>query len=94
MVAVARGIIPRPKFLLLDEPTEGLAPVIVKQLARSVVQICNEFGIGLLLSEQNIWFARRCTEYLYIVENGRIAFSGSWPNFDAQPEVKQRYLSV
>lgn len=94
MVAVARGMMPRPKLLLLDEPTEGLAPVIVKQLAASVVELCEEFGIGLLLSEQNIWFARQCTHHVHIIENGKIVFTGSWPEFDARPDIKQRYLSV
>lgn len=94
MVAVARGVMPRPRCLLLDEPTEGLAPVIVRQLAASVVRLCDEFKIGLLLSEQNIWFARFCTQHVHIIENGRIVFSGSWDEFEARPDVKHRYLAV
>lgn len=94
MVAVARGIMPRPRYLLLDEPTEGLAPLIVRQLAASVVRLCEEFGIGLLLSEQNIWFARFCTRHVYIIESGRIVFSGSWDEFDSRPDVKHLYLAV
>ncbi|MBZ6079083.1 ABC transporter ATP-binding protein [Microvirga puerhi] len=94
MVAVARGVMPRPRCLLLDEPTEGLAPVIVRQLAASLVRLCDEFNIGLLLSEQNIWFARFCTQRVYIIENGRIVFSGSWDEFDSRPDVKHLYLAV
>jgi branched-chain amino acid transport system ATP-binding protein len=94
MVAVARGIMPRPRYLLLDEPTEGLAPIIVRQLAASVVRLCDEFKIGLLLSEQNIWFARFCTRHVHIIENGRIVFFGSWDEFEARPDVKHRYLAV
>ncbi|MDI6028935.1 ABC transporter ATP-binding protein [Corticibacterium sp. UT-5YL-CI-8] len=94
MLAVARGIAPNPKFLLLDEPTEGLAPVIVDQLATAIVQLCDMLGTGLLLSEQNIWFARRCTSRVHILESGRLVFEGSWPEFDSDPDIKQRYLSV
>lgn len=94
MVAVARGFAARPKLLLLDEPTEGLAPLIVEQLARSVAQMCAHYGIGLLLSEQNLWFARRCTDYLYILDSGRVAFEGDWALFDRYPDIKIKYLAV
>ena len=94
MLAVARGLAAHPRMLLLDEPTEGLAPVIVYQLAQSVAEICAQYQIGLLLSEQNLWFARRCTDYLYILDTGRVAFAGDWQAFDRDPEVKVRYLAV
>jgi branched-chain amino acid transport system ATP-binding protein len=94
MVAVARGLAAHPKLLLLDEPTEGLAPIIVEQLARSVVDICAHYGIGLLLSEQNLWFARRCTDYVYILDSGRVAFEGDWAAFDRNADIKVRYLAV
>jgi branched-chain amino acid transport system ATP-binding protein len=94
MLAVARGVAARPKLLLLDEPTEGLAPVIVEQLARSVAEICRQFGIGLLLCEQNLWFARKCTDYLYILDAGRVAFEGDWASLDRNPDIKTKYLAV
>jgi len=94
MLAVARGLIQRPRLMLLDEPTEGLAPLIVEQLAASVLQSCEEANTALLLCEQNIWFARKCTGYVYVMESGRIVFEGDWTAFDANPEVKSRYLSV
>jgi len=94
MLAVARGLTSRPNLLLLDEPTEGLAPVIVKQLAQSVVQLCNEYGIALLLSEQNIWFARKCTQKVYVIDSGRVVFEGDWETFDQNEHIKNRYLSV
>jgi ABC-type branched-subunit amino acid transport system ATPase component len=94
MLAVARGLTARPALLLLDEPTEGLAPVIVEQLAQTIVEMCNVYGTGLLLSEQNIWFAQRCTNYLYILEKGRIVFEGDWRQFEQNPEAKTKYLAV
>ena len=94
MLAVARGLVQRPRLMLLDEPTEGLAPVIVEQLARSVVESCEEAQTALLLCEQNLWFARHCTTYVYVMESGRIVFEGDWAEFDRNPEVKSRYLSV
>ncbi|WP_137388612.1 ABC transporter ATP-binding protein [Rhodoligotrophos defluvii] len=94
MVAVARAIAARPKLMMLDEPTEGLAPVIVEQLARDVVAACNESGAGLLLSEQNLWFARQCTDRLYIIDTGHIVFEGDWATLDANADVKHRYLAV
>jgi len=94
MVAVARAIAARPKLMMLDEPTEGLAPVIVEQLARDVVSACKETGAGLLLSEQNLWFARQCTDRLYIIDTGRIVFEGDWQSLDANDDIKHRYLAV
>ena len=94
MLAVARAIAARPRLMLLDEPTEGLAPVIVEQMARDVLDVCARDKVALLLSEQNIWFARRCTEYVYVLATGRIVFEGSWAQFDAAGEEAKKYLAV
>ncbi|MCC6987606.1 MAG: ATP-binding cassette domain-containing protein [Acidobacteria bacterium] len=94
MLAFARAIAARPRLMLLDEPTEGLAPVIVEQLAAEVRRICERDQVGLLLCEQNIWFARRCTERCYILATGRIAFEGSWADFDAAGESARRHLAL
>ena len=94
VLATARAVAARPSLLLLDEPTEGLAPVIVEQLARDLADVCRRGGNSLLLSEQNIWFARRCTTRLYVLETGRIVFDGDWPTFDADESIKRRHLAV
>ena len=94
MLAVARAIAARPRLMLLDEPTEGLAPVIVEQLAADVKKVCNRDGVALLLSEQNIWFSRQCTDYVYILSTGRIAFEGSWKEFDGAGESAKRHLAL
>jgi ABC-type branched-subunit amino acid transport system ATPase component len=94
MVAVARAIACRPRALLLDEPTEGLAPAIVEQMVQNVRGICEAEKTALLLCEQNIWFARKTTDHVYVIDTGRIAFSGSWAEFDARPEIKQQHLAI
>ena len=94
MLAVARGFAARPKLLLLDEPTEGLAPIIVQQMARQLRESCDLDGTGLLLCEQNLWFARQCTERVYVIDAGRIVFKGDWQEFDQNSHVKEKYLAV
>ena len=94
MLAVARGIAARPYLMLLDEPTEGLAPTIVEELAEQVVSCCETYGIGLLLAEQSIWFARQCTDHAIVIDTGRVAFAGSWHEFDRSIEQIQRHLAL
>jgi ABC-type branched-subunit amino acid transport system ATPase component len=93
MLAVARGIAARPHLVLLDEPTEGLAPAIVEELADEVRSCCERYGIGLLLAEQSIWFAKQCTERALVIDTGRIAFEGSWGEFEGAMEQIQRHLA-
>lgn len=94
MLAVARAIVASPRLLLLDEPTEGLAPVIVEELVSVVVQACESTGAGLLLCEQNLWFARKCTDLVHVMDNGRIVFKGDWRSFEQNSDVRQKYLAV
>ncbi len=94
LLSVARAMAANPSLLLLDEPTEGLAPIIVEEMARDVVRTCAEGNVALLLCEQNIWFARRCTQYVYVIDTGRIVFEGDWAAFDGNPQVQQRYLAL
>jgi branched-chain amino acid transport system ATP-binding protein len=93
MLAVARGIAARPYLMLLDEPTEGLAPTIVEALAEQVVACCTTYAIGLLLAEQSIWFARQTTELAIVIDTGRIVFAGSWEEFDRASAQIQRHLA-
>lgn len=94
VLAIARTIFSRPDCLLLDEPTEGVAPVIVQDIARQLSLMHKNNGTTLLLTEQNVWFARSCTDRVYLLDSGRIVFSGSWDEFDADAGLKTRYLAV
>ena len=94
MLAVARAIAMQPRLILLDEPTEGLAPVIVERLAKDVLESCMQANASLLLCEQNIWFARQCTDFVYIIDSGRIVFGDDWAAFDQDESTKLRYLAV
>jgi ABC-type branched-subunit amino acid transport system ATPase component len=94
VLAIARAVYARPDCLLLDEPTEGIAPVIVEEIAERLVEMRRSSGVTLILAEQNVWFARACTTRLYLLDSGRVVFAGDWAEFDAQPELSARYLAV
>lgn len=94
LVAVARGVFGHPRVLLLDEPVEGLAPVVVDDMAEQIGRLMERRRLTLIVSEQNLGFARRVTERLYLIDSGRIVFSGSWEAFDADPDLKTRHLAV
>jgi ABC-type branched-subunit amino acid transport system ATPase component len=80
--------------LLLDEPTEGLAPVIVQSLSETLHALCRTFGLSLLLAEQNILFALGFAQSIYVIEEGTIVWSGSTADFEADPSIRRRHLAV
>jgi ABC-type branched-subunit amino acid transport system ATPase component len=96
LLALARAAVSNPTLLLLDEPTEGLSPLIVEQLVQDVLRICdsNSKENSLLLCEQSVWFSRKCTDYVHILDSGRLVFSGTWEQFDANDGIKKRHLGV
>jgi branched-chain amino acid transport system ATP-binding protein len=93
MLTIARTLMTGPRLLLLDEPSEGLAPVVVKALADNILALKRE-GLTILLSEQNLAFARRLADRAYIIEKGEIKFEGPFAALDADAEVRRTYLSV
>lgn len=94
VLAIARAVMANPEVILLDEPTEGVAPAIVEEMVTTLREICQSQNIGLLLSEQNLWFARKLTERIIVIDTGRIVFDGSWAAFSARPDIKQNHLAI
>ncbi|MFD2737987.1 ABC transporter ATP-binding protein [Sulfitobacter aestuarii] len=93
MLTIARTLMGNPAFILLDEPSEGIAPVIVEQMARVILQIKNE-GLTVLLSEQNLHFAQAVADGVVIIEHGTQKFTGTLAALQQQPEIRDAYLSV
>jgi branched-chain amino acid transport system ATP-binding protein len=91
MLAVARGLMSEPKIILLDEPSMGLAPLIVNQIYNLIEQI-RESGITVLLIEQNAKKALSICDYAYVLENGKIKLSGTGEELLASDEVRKAYL--
>lgn len=93
MLAIARALVNGPQILLLDEPTEGLAPVIVDELVRILREI-KRSGVPVLLVEQNLAVCRKLADRHYVLEQGRIVYHGTAAEFDADPSVRNRYLAL
>jgi branched-chain amino acid transport system ATP-binding protein len=93
MLTLARTLMGNPRLLLLDEPSEGLAPVIVKTLATKIVALKRE-GLTIVLSEQNLKFAARLADRAYIIERGEIRFEGPMGALLADDAIRRAYLSV
>jgi branched-chain amino acid transport system ATP-binding protein len=93
MLAMARGLMSEPKLLLLDEPSLGLAPLLVAQIL-DIVKGLKAKGISILLVEQNVTAALRIADSAYIIETGRIASHGSAESLLGNDEVRKRYLGM
>ncbi|HOW55506.1 MAG TPA: ABC transporter ATP-binding protein [Syntrophorhabdaceae bacterium] len=93
MLTIARALMGSPDLLLLDEPTEGLAPLIVRDLEQQISKL-RDAGISILLSEQNVRSALKMISRAYVIDNGRIRFEGTVEELEANEEVKKKYLMV
>ena len=93
MLTIARTLMGNPTCLLLDEPSEGVAPVIVDQMADAILKL-KAAGVAVLLSEQNLHFARAVSDRATIVEKGQVRFSGTIAELDANEDVRRNYLAV
>jgi branched-chain amino acid transport system ATP-binding protein len=93
MLTVARTLMGNPLLVLLDEPSEGVAPLIVEQMANTIVELKKE-GLSILLSEQNIHFARLVSDRVYVLEKGQIRWQGSMAQLDTNLDVQRAYLTV
>ena len=93
MLTIARTLMGNPGCILLDEPSEGLAPVVVEQIIKVIQQIKAQ-GLPILLSEQNLYFASLVSDRVYVIETGRIRFSGAMQELEDNAEIRQQYLAV
>jgi branched-chain amino acid transport system ATP-binding protein len=92
MLAIARALMSRPRLLLLDEPSLGLAPLVVKAIFSAIRQLNESTGLTVLLVEQNAWHALRLAHRGYVLVNGRITMEGAGQDLLARPEVRAAYL--
>ena len=93
MLTIARTLMGNPRLLLLDEPSEGLAPLVVQSLIAQISALKRE-GLTILLSEQNLGFASGLSDRVYIIDKGQIKFSGTFHELEANPQVKKAHLLV
>lgn len=93
MLAIARALVAGPRLLLLDEPSEGLAPVIVEQIA-DIVRVVRDEGLSVLLVEQRLDFCLALAQRIFVMETGRIVFAGTTQEFEADPSIRDKYLAL
>jgi branched-chain amino acid transport system ATP-binding protein len=93
MLTIARTLMGNPKLVLLDEPSEGLAPVIVEQVANTILAL-KAAGLSVLISEQNLHFASNVADRATIIEKGMIRFTGTMDELKANEAIRTQYLSV
>ena len=90
MASIARGLMGNPDVMLLDEPFEGLAPIVINDLMRVIPILCSEFGLTLLLVEQKIHLAIKLSDRGYIIEKGYVTYEGSRKMMETSVEIQQR----
>ncbi len=93
MLALARGFVARPRLMLVDEPTEGLAPLLIESLT-TILREINRRGTTILLVEQTLEVALTLSHRLYVMDQGRIQFEGTPDALRSDPSIQQRFLSV
>jgi branched-chain amino acid transport system ATP-binding protein len=94
MCAIGRALMSRPKMILLDEPSMGLAPQIVEEIFGIVKNLNEKEGVSFLLAEQNTYMALKYARYGYILENGRVVMDGDAEMLAANEDVKEFYLGI
>jgi branched-chain amino acid transport system ATP-binding protein len=93
MLTVARTLMGNPKLILLDEPSEGVAPIIVEQMADMMLEL-KKIGVAIVLSEQNLPFAELVCDRAYVIEKGEIRFSGTMEALRGNEEIRRAYLEL
>jgi len=93
MLTVGRTLMGNPLLLLLDEPVEGVAPIVVQELGEKIKAL-KSMGLTILMAEQNLHFANQISDYAYVIEKGHIRFHGTMSELATNDDVKQKYLMI
>lgn len=93
MLTIGRTLMGNPILMLLDEPVEGIAPVVTKELLKQIKKL-KSLGLSILFAEQNIPFATKISDRAYVIEGGRVRYQGTMADLHARPEIKEKYLMV
>lgn len=93
-VAIGRALMSAPRFILMDEPAEGLAPVIVQRLEAAIARLPEEFGVGVLLAEQNFSFVTKLVRRVVVLSTGRVAWAGPTDELTTRQDLIDEHLSA
>ena len=93
MLTCGRTLMGNPSLMLLDEPVEGLAPVVVQEVTRQIKRL-KKIGLTILFAEQNIQFATEISDRAYVIEGGRVRYEGTMAELEQQAEIKEKYLMI
>jgi branched-chain amino acid transport system ATP-binding protein len=93
MLTIGRTLMGNPLLMLLDEPAEGLAPVIVQELTRQIKYLKTS-GLSILFAEQNLKFATEISDRAYVIEGGHVRYEGTLADLERQPDIKEKYLMI
>lgn len=93
MLTIGRTLMGNPELILLDEPVEGLAPLVVKDFAEKLIML-KEFGLTILFSEQNVRFSMQIADRAYVINKGKVEYEGSIEELSKNNEVKEKYLMI
>lgn len=93
MLSIARSLLTNPRLLLLDEPHEGLAPVVARDVVAAINRL-KSAGVSMLISEQHLHLVHETADRIYVIDRGRIVFAGTLDEFEQDPEIARRYLMV
>jgi branched-chain amino acid transport system ATP-binding protein len=93
MLAIGRALISNPDFILMDEPSEGLAPLVIQNISH-VIQQLKASGLSILLAEQNLPLALSVSDYVYVLAKGTVVFESSPGELENNEEVKKEYLAI
>lgn len=93
MLTIARTLMGNPDLLLLDEPSEGLAPIIVQKMGELIAQL-HQMGVTILIAEQNMHFCLKVATHATVIDKGQVVYRGTIENIRANDDIKQRYLAI